>query len=134
MSGGGGLARALGILVSAGTVACSQVQPASVESAGQVPLTECRIDGLAEPARCGTVRVLESSEANARAIDLRVIVVPALGARRLPDPVLPLAGGPGQGAADLALLFSRRFAWLREERDLVLVDQRGTRASNGPVF
>jgi pimeloyl-ACP methyl ester carboxylesterase len=125
------LSRAIAILVTSAGMACSQIQPANVASSGRVPLTECRVEGLAEPARCGTVRVAESSAANARSLDLRVIVVPALGSAPLPDPVLPLAGGPGQGAADLALLYARRLASLREERDLVLVDQRGTGASNG---
>ena len=124
----GGLARAIAILGSACIVACAGV---GVEWTGPASLRECTIDGLAETARCGTVRVAESGAPNARPIDLRVIVLPAVGPRPLPDPVLPLAGGPGQGAAALVSVLARRFAPLREERDLVFVDQRGTGASNG---
>ena len=124
----GRLARAIAILGSACIVACAGV---GVDWTGPASLRECTIDGLAEPARCGTVRVAESGATNARPIDLRVIVLPARRSPALPDPVLPLAGGPGQGAADLTVILARRFAFLREERDLVFVDQRGTGASNG---
>ena len=41
-----------------------------------------------------------------------------------------LAGGPGQGATDLAELALGPFAPVRETRDMVLVDQRGTGKSN----
>ena len=37
-----------------------------------------------------------------RKIDLRIIVLPALSNEAKPDPVFFLAGGPGQGAAELA--------------------------------
>ena len=121
-----GIARAIAILGASCVAACAGV---SVERPS--PLRACSVEGLAEPARCGTIRVAESAASEARAIDLRVIVLPARGSSPVPDPVLPLAGGPGQGAADLAVVFGRRLAFLREERDLVLVDQRGTGASNG---
>lgn len=68
---------------------------------------------------------------NARQIDIRVIVLPARAAVPAPDPVVPLAGGPGQGTADLAAAYGRQLDFLRERRDILLVDQRGTGASNG---
>ena len=42
-----------------------------------------------------------------------------------------LAGGPGQAATDNAKFFARTFAQVRKERDIVLIDQRGTGESNG---
>jgi pimeloyl-ACP methyl ester carboxylesterase len=90
----------------------------------------CTVAGVAEPARCSTVRVRESSSST-REIDLRVIVLPAQHSSPLPDPILPLAGGPGQGAADLAATFAPRYAPFRDQRDIVFVDQRGTGLSNG---
>jgi pimeloyl-ACP methyl ester carboxylesterase len=44
---------------------------------------------------------------------------------------VPLVGGPGQGAADLAAFLAQRFADFRDQRDLVFLDQRGTGQSNG---
>ena len=91
----------------------------------------CAVPGLDVVARCGAVEVLESTEQkNGRRIALRVIVVPAAADKALPDPVLFLAGGPGQGAADLAVPLMTRVGSLRRTRDLVFVDQRGTGASN----
>jgi pimeloyl-ACP methyl ester carboxylesterase len=102
-------------------------QPASPDRPGQVET--CEIAGIG-PARCATVRVRESASAD-RLIDLRVIVLPAQTDNPLPDPIVPLAGGPGQGAADLAATFGQRLAPYRDQRDIVLVDQRGTGQSNG---
>lgn len=91
-------------------------------------LEPCIVQGLAEPADCTTVRVAESP--GGRAIDLRVVVLRAATATPLGDPIVPLAGGPGQGTAELAAIFLPRLNAFRERRDLVFIDQRGTGASN----
>jgi pimeloyl-ACP methyl ester carboxylesterase len=44
---------------------------------------------------------------------------------------VPLAGGPGQGAADLSGAYGGQLNFLRDTRDILLVDQRGTGRSNG---
>jgi pimeloyl-ACP methyl ester carboxylesterase len=74
---------------------------------------------------------VRESTTSSREIDLRVIVLPAQTNTPLPDPILPLVGGPGQGAADLAATFAARYAGFRDQRDIVFVDQRGTGRSNG---
>jgi pimeloyl-ACP methyl ester carboxylesterase len=113
------------------TVAGVGCTPASTEhGAGQNALTACHIEGVGGPAFCTTVRVREST-ANDRTIDLRVVVLPAHSQQALADPLVPLAGGPGQGTASLARVMAQRFAPYRDQRDLVLIDQRGTGASNG---
>ena len=107
-------------------------QPGSTGRAWPAALRECTVDAVAERVRCATVRVAESAHLpQGRQIDVRVIVLPAHTNTPALDPVLPLAGGPGQGAATLAPLFARQLAWARATRDLVLVDQRGTGQSNG---
>lgn len=121
--------RALAALLAATLTACSAsaTQPAVPAGPGQVE--SCDVAGVG-PARCATVRVRESASSS-REIDLRVIVLPAQTDTPLPDPVVPLAGGPGQGAAALAALFAPRYAAFRDQRDVVFVDQRGTGLSNG---
>jgi pimeloyl-ACP methyl ester carboxylesterase len=60
-----------------------------------------------------------------------MVIVPSLGERHAPDPVFFFAGGPGQSAADLAsLLGEGPLKKIRQERDLVFLDQRGTGGSN----
>ena len=119
---------ALFVAVSVLAAGCSL--PAPVAEARQAIVESCTVAGVAEPARCSTIRVRESASSN-REIDLRIIVLPAQTATPLPDPILPLAGGPGQGAADLAAAFAPRYAPYRDQRDIVFVDQRGTGLSNG---
>jgi pimeloyl-ACP methyl ester carboxylesterase len=48
-----------------------------------------------------------------------------------PDPVYVLQGGPGQAVTGLASYYGRVFAKLRKDRNIVLVDIRGTDRSNG---
>lgn len=114
------------------SAACSTTAQDTNLRHAAAPLRECGIDGIRGPVRCGTVRVAEDPAAPAgRQIDLRVIVAAAYSSTPERDPIVPLAGGPGQGAADLAVILAQRFDWLRDTRDLVLIDQRGSGASNG---
>ena len=65
-----------------------------------------------------------------RQIDLRIVILPALSRDVKPDPLFFLAGGPGQGAAELARGLRDLFRRVQSERDIVLVDQRGTGKSH----
>ena len=53
-------------------------------------------------------------------------IVPALSAHALPDPVALLMGGPGEDAISDAADAAAQFAAIRSDRDILLVDQRGT--------
>jgi pimeloyl-ACP methyl ester carboxylesterase len=80
---------------------------------------------------CGTLRVFENRETReGRTIDLKIVVLPGLGTDAQPDPLFFLAGGPGQGAAKMAKQLSEVFRRVQTQRDIVLVDQRGTGVSN----
>ena len=83
--------------------------------------------GVETEVQCGSVkRPLDPAKPGGTQIDVHYIVVPALARNKLPDPVLFLAGGPGQGAIKLAGKVLPRLARLNNRRDLVFVDQRGT--------
>jgi pimeloyl-ACP methyl ester carboxylesterase len=114
-------------LVALGFVGCTTAVDAPTSPAAT--LQPCQIAGVAEVARCGSVRVRESPDSD-RTIDLRVVVVPALTSAPAADPIVPLMGGPGQGAAELASALAVRYAGFRDRRDLVFIDQRGTGSSN----
>jgi len=79
---------------------------------------------------CGRVTVFEDrAAARGRTIDLNIVVAPALRGDA-ETPLFILEGGPGRGpatdaAANLALF--RRF---QTDRDIVLVDERGSGRSN----
>ena len=81
---------------------------------------------LVAESLCTTFQVPENYAApEARLIDLKVMVIPALSDLPEPDPLVLLAGGPGQAATDL-LQVAQVFSRVRTDRDIVLVDQRGT--------
>ena len=78
---------------------------------------------------CATLPVWENRAAKSgRKIDLNIVILPALHANHAPDPVFILDGGPGAAATRFAPAFSRQA--LREQRDIVLIDQRGTGGSH----
>jgi pimeloyl-ACP methyl ester carboxylesterase len=56
-------------------------------------------------------------------------VLPAEAPQAAPDPVFVLAGGPGQAITEVYPQVSVAFERLRRDRDIVLVDQRGTGGS-----
>jgi pimeloyl-ACP methyl ester carboxylesterase len=103
------------------TVACS-----SLPRGGR--LTPCTVEEVGA-ARCGSVSVPESWSRPGRTIDLNVVVLPATGRAR-EDAIFILQGGPGQAATTLADFYATTYAAARRERDIVLVDQRGTGKSH----
>ncbi len=82
-------------------------------------------------ADCGNLRIPENpAEPRGRMISLRVARVPAINRRKQQDPLFVLAGGPGMAATTFYALASFAFARVHRDRDIVLVDQRGTGQSN----
>ena len=104
-----------------GTIA---FEPCSLESASGGPSTE---------AQCGTLEVPENPAApDGRQIALDIAWLPASdpGGGDTDDPVFFLAGGPGQAATEHAATVEATLAEVGKQRDIILVDQRGTGGSN----
>ena len=91
---------------------------------------ECAPAAAAVAARCGVVYVPEDhSRSHGRKIGLNVLVLPATG----PSTNVAqydLEGGPGFAATDFLEFYAGEVAIYRKGRDIVLVDMRGTGASN----
>ncbi len=99
--------------------------------ASRVALQPCKAGGLPEEVRCGTYEVYEDRAAKSgRKIALNIVVVPALNASPAPDPLFWLEGGPGADATRDVFAARGYLSEVRKNRDLVLVDQRGTGKSN----
>jgi pimeloyl-ACP methyl ester carboxylesterase len=108
------------------------VPAASAAPAKKVPrwkgFSPCTLPGDVK-AFCGTYEVFENREARSgRKIPLKIVILPATGKDRAPDPVFLLEGGPGGGAISDAQEMSHDP--VRARRDIVLVDTRGTGGSN----
>jgi pimeloyl-ACP methyl ester carboxylesterase len=101
-----------------------------------IQLADCQLSSPAAQkgvrARCGTLAVPEDrGDPSGQQIALHVVVVPAVSRSPEPDPLFMLAGGPGQAASEAyPAILSTAFARVRRDRDIVLVDQRGTGKSN----
>lgn len=91
----------------------------------------CKVERVRGKVLCATLPVWENRETRkGRKIPMNVVILPALGSKKLPDPIFFFAGGPGQGAATTAGAWAA-VTEFREGRDVVLIDQRGTGKSNG---
>ena len=104
-------------------------------SAQGLVLEDCRISAgpghAGIKARCGTMlRPENPADPGSPDIELRVAVVPALNLNPETDPVVPIAGGPGQGSVEFYAAYRGAFEPLRRNRDIVLIDQRGTGESS----
>ena len=97
-------------------------------------LESCQLDRVDAETLCGSYTVWENRAAErGRRITLNVVVVPASGVERMPDPVFYFAGGPGGAATNAVSTSLQVLRGVREARDLVFVDQRGTGQSH-PIF
>ncbi len=119
--------RPLAFVTLLAVAGCTQSQaPSAIDL-----LQPCRTGEGPTDALCGTFRVFENRETrDGRTIDLKIVVLPGLGTDAQLDPLFFLAGGPGQGAAKMAQPLSEVFRRVQTQRDIVLVDQRGTGNSN----
>ncbi|MFI5228885.1 MAG: alpha/beta fold hydrolase [Gemmatimonadales bacterium] len=115
-------------LLAARTAALLIAASAGAQSA---PLRPCRLPGVDVAFRCGSYSVHENrADRRSRLIPLTVIVAPARSAHPLPDPVLLVSpGGPGTTNSE-SLPFRAAETWMRDDRDIVIVDLRGT---SGPT-
>ena len=94
---------------------------------GAIVLAPCRIPDFKGDARCGVLDVPENpNKPEGRRLSIAVAVIPAVTQPALADPIVVLMGGPGEDAITAAGLLAEQFAELRQNRDLLLVDQRGT--------
>ena len=97
----------------------------------QFTLENCHVDGVKAQVKCGKLQVPENySQPNEAQISINFVVLPAIDNSDNKTPLMFLAGGPGQAAAELAAGLRRVFNEVRKTRDLILIDQRGTGESH----
>jgi len=109
--------------------------PENARRESSITLVPCQLSAPGRTdrvtAECGTFTVYENrDDGTGRTIDLRVAVVPAIDRDPKPDPLVFLTGGPGQAATESYVSVRSAFERIHRERDIVLVDQRGTGSSN----
>ena len=124
-------ARTVVALTAINVAACADSTPSGPEVELEDVLAPCVVSGVSGGALCGTVSVFEDRESGGgRMIDLRVLVLLPLGVERDPDPVIFFQGGPGASSVEAAAAIAGTLNDVRQRRELVFVDQRGTGQSN----
>jgi pimeloyl-ACP methyl ester carboxylesterase len=103
--------------------------------AAPLHLAPCRLTHPSQlvsvEAQCGRLTVPEDPAApGGRQLQLFVARIPAVNEHGRPDPLFLLAGGPGLAATTFYTGVAPVFERIHRDRDIVLVDQRGTGASN----
>jgi pimeloyl-ACP methyl ester carboxylesterase len=120
-----------GILAGVAVGAAWRSQRARATAVRVGPVVEEPCAGIrSSQARCYRLSVPENRANPSRFISLRIVVLKPTGPNRVPDPIVYLAGGPGQAATTVITARELVDASLGENRDLVFADQRGTGGSN----
>ncbi|HEX5872898.1 MAG TPA: alpha/beta fold hydrolase [Longimicrobium sp.] len=115
------------LALAAAALALASAAPARAQAPAFVPGT-CPPDTI-EGARCGTVAVPENRDDPGRMLALSVVVVPARSAAPARRALAFFEGGPGAAVTPGASWIAGEFAPLRDDRDLLFVDQRGSGGS-----
>lgn len=109
-----------------GTAAAFTLAPRTI---GSVAFQPCLSNDGNTEGLCGTYEVFENrAKKTGRKLALKIMVLPALSGHAAPDAFLPLAGGPGESAIG-AFPLAAYTGLIRKDRDVLLIDQRGTGAS-----
>ena len=102
----------------------SSIEPLFEETPCPFTLPPEEIEG--ETVQCGFVIVPEDrSQPESPTICLAVVVFKATGDDPKPDPVILLSGGPGEKTVTGAVTASIILAPFRDQRDVIVFDQRG---------
>jgi pimeloyl-ACP methyl ester carboxylesterase len=127
-------ARMMRIVAVAGLIGLAATA-AAADAPATIKLSPCRLEHpfrmLALTAECGRFLTPENPALpDGRKIELFVARVPAISFNKKPDPLFLIAGGPGTSAVDLYTSSSGPFDRVRRDRDIILLDQRGTGRSH----
>lgn len=123
------------ILTGLGAVLLLSSAPLPALQLGEIQLERCELgaSGLGETisARCAEVQVpADPEQPGGKLLSLKVAMVPARDAKAAPDPLLLIAGGPGQSALDSYPQLAAALDRINQSRHIVLIDQRGTGGSS----
>lgn len=114
-------------------IALTVLDKQPVATVGDVAFRTCLLEG--EPrqriVQCATLAVPENeADPSSKTIELLIVRLPTSGAQSTGDPLVALAGGPGQSASESFLWMDRWLSDVASTRDIYLIDQRGTGHSN----
>lgn len=122
-------------LVLAGCALLGMITPAAARVWGQLQFSPCTLSAArgvqTASGLCATLEVAENRQADGGGrLALSLVWIPAEDPQAPADPLLLLAGGPGQSAQQAYFHLQPALDRLRRSRHLLLLDQRGTGRSH----
>ncbi|MDE2856141.1 MAG: alpha/beta fold hydrolase [Chloroflexota bacterium] len=115
---------------------CLALFPLLTSGQGAVESAECRDKPPGYEATCGYVSLPLDYEAPAAGrVAIYFTRIHSAGAQKQPDPLVYLVGGPGSSGSHLLQTSFRKYlSAFAGERDIIIVDQRGTGLSNPALY
>ena len=110
--------------------------PLAMSGQATVESVVCQEKPYGYQARCGYV-ALPQDYANPAAGSVAIYFTQILSAsaQKQPDPLVYLVGGPGSSGSQLLQTSFRKYLRaFADERDIIVIDQRGTGLSNPPLY
>ncbi len=108
----------------------------SASAQGVLESAECVAEPYGYVSRCGYVTLPQDYDNPAAGkVEIFYTLIKSKGPQAKPDPLVYLVGGPGSSGTQLLetsfRLYLRAFA---RDRDIIVIDQRGTGLSNPPLY
>lgn len=116
---------------SLAVVALASLSGLTKANDNKLSLEDCHLDGISQQVQCGKLQVPENyQQPEGEQLTINFAVLPAIDRNQNKEPLMFLAGGPGQAAVSLSGGLYHAFNEVRKTRDIILVDQRGTGKSH----
>lgn len=112
------------------------LMPFAAGAQGIVESAECQDRPYGFHTRCGYVRLPQDYEDPASGkVAIFFSLIQSTSGERKPDPLVYLVGGPGSsGSRLLQTSFRKYLRAFAGERDIIIIDQRGTGLSDPPLY
>ena len=120
---------------AAGAIGAGAVGGGAANEVGEIEFNDCELNGsqgfgMVTATCTELVRPVNPAEPNGAVLKLKVAVIHSLSPDPQPDAFTVINGGPGGSSIEFYVDGVNAFQSILRERDIVVVDQRGTGASN----
>ncbi len=110
--------------------------PIAISAQGAIERADCMETPYGYLAQCGYVTLPQDyDDPDAGSVAIYFTLIHGRNSQKRPDPLVYLVGGPGSsGTQLLQTSFGKYLKYFANERDIVVIDQRGTGLSDPPLY
>jgi len=112
------------------------LMPLASSAQGAVEAADCLETPYGYQTRCGYVQLPQDyDDPDAGRVAIYFSLIRSKNSQKQPDPLVYLVGGPGSSGSQLLQTSFRKYLkYFAGERDIVIIDQRGTGLSDPPLY